>query len=531
MFKKFLTIAMISLGTATYAQNVGVNGDGSAPDGSAMLDIKSNSKGVLVPRMTQAERTAIALPATGLLVYQTDGAPGFYYNSGTDVTPVWTLVSNSGDLQGTLNGLLLGQGNGNSSVFLPPAGSNGQFLSTPTGGGAPAWMSPSNLGGSAVVTVSNGTGQVVGAGGADIDVVGASGALLYGTGSSSSFTGAGNSGDVLVSTGAGAPQWASPNTTLTTSSISGSSVVAVSNGIGQTVGSGNATIDVVGTQGGVMYGTGASSAFTAPASSANQVLATPTVGGNPAWVNANSTLTTTDVEPASLSTVVVNNGTNQVVGSTPVTIDVQGTQGGVMYGTGAAPAAFTAAGTAGHYLKSNGTAAPAFAQPVGTFTTPVPNSGTNQANGNYTFSGPSVTYGAASINLVTANLLAGSFHQASVNERITSLSGTFAANPGGTYNYSLTVYLYKYVNLASPSCGATLGVVGATGTLIGSCAVSWSASEYGGKYSITIPNTSVADLAPGDALVMFVQNNSGTVGLATRSWFSAGTATFTTNVQ
>src|SRR5687768_11988623 len=56
-------------------------------DPSAMLDVISSSKGVLIPRMTDAQRIAIASPATGLLVYQTNGTPGFYYNAGTPGAP------------------------------------------------------------------------------------------------------------------------------------------------------------------------------------------------------------------------------------------------------------------------------------------------------------------------------------------------------------------------------------------------------------------------------------------------------------
>jgi hypothetical protein len=48
------------------------------PHGSAILDI-SSSKGVLLPRMTQAQRNAISAPAQGLLIYQTNGEAGFYY--------------------------------------------------------------------------------------------------------------------------------------------------------------------------------------------------------------------------------------------------------------------------------------------------------------------------------------------------------------------------------------------------------------------------------------------------------------------
>ena len=50
---------------------VGVNTDGTVPDNSAMLDVKSTSKGLLVPRMTQNQIFAINSPANGLLVFCT----------------------------------------------------------------------------------------------------------------------------------------------------------------------------------------------------------------------------------------------------------------------------------------------------------------------------------------------------------------------------------------------------------------------------------------------------------------------------
>lgn len=75
---------LIVLGQNIFAQNTfpatGSAGIGTtAPDASALLDMQSTAKGMLVPRLTTAQRTAIAAPATGLLIYQTDGTPGFYY--------------------------------------------------------------------------------------------------------------------------------------------------------------------------------------------------------------------------------------------------------------------------------------------------------------------------------------------------------------------------------------------------------------------------------------------------------------------
>jgi hypothetical protein len=82
---------------SSYSQGVAINSDNSAPDPSAMLDVKSTTGGLLLPRMTFTQRNAIVNPATGLTIYQTDNLPGLYYNSGTPGLPVWTLVGgNSG---------------------------------------------------------------------------------------------------------------------------------------------------------------------------------------------------------------------------------------------------------------------------------------------------------------------------------------------------------------------------------------------------------------------------------------------------
>jgi hypothetical protein len=89
IMKQFITILCLLCGLVSLGQNVSVNNDGSTADASAMLDIKSSTKGLLIPRMTQGQRLAIANPANGLMVYQTDGQPGFYYNFGTPSTPNW----------------------------------------------------------------------------------------------------------------------------------------------------------------------------------------------------------------------------------------------------------------------------------------------------------------------------------------------------------------------------------------------------------------------------------------------------------
>ncbi len=75
----FTLLAAVLFTATTYAQ-VGINNEN--PDASAALDITSTTGGLLVPRMTETQRDAISLAATGLMIYQTDGTVGFYYYNG-----------------------------------------------------------------------------------------------------------------------------------------------------------------------------------------------------------------------------------------------------------------------------------------------------------------------------------------------------------------------------------------------------------------------------------------------------------------
>ncbi|MBK8611589.1 MAG: hypothetical protein IPL84_17030 [Chitinophagaceae bacterium] len=96
--------------TTAKGQSLAINTDGSTANPSALLDIKSTTKGLLIPRMNKTERNAILTPATGLLVYQTaPDSAGFYYHNGTtwkwlsnpDSETAWKLTGNSGTNPGT----------------------------------------------------------------------------------------------------------------------------------------------------------------------------------------------------------------------------------------------------------------------------------------------------------------------------------------------------------------------------------------------------------------------------------------------
>ena len=98
MKKILLSLSVTFIGFMTIdAQSVSVNTDGSTADASSILDVKSTTKGMLVPRMTTAQRTTIVSPANGLLVYDTD-VKSFWYHDGA----AWKNVTGSGSGGGKL---------------------------------------------------------------------------------------------------------------------------------------------------------------------------------------------------------------------------------------------------------------------------------------------------------------------------------------------------------------------------------------------------------------------------------------------
>lgn len=101
--KKSPFLVLLLSACITQAQ-VAINTTGANPDNSAMLDVTSTTKGLLIPRMTSIQRISIASPATGLLVYD-NSLSLFYYYTGTAwqalATSVWNTTGNSGTLSGT----------------------------------------------------------------------------------------------------------------------------------------------------------------------------------------------------------------------------------------------------------------------------------------------------------------------------------------------------------------------------------------------------------------------------------------------
>ena len=93
----YLFLLFTVASTQLFGQNISINTNGATPDNSAMLDITSTDRGLLIPRMTAAQRLAITSPANGLMVFQTDVPRGIYAYFAANT--VWTRLT----LDSTLN--------------------------------------------------------------------------------------------------------------------------------------------------------------------------------------------------------------------------------------------------------------------------------------------------------------------------------------------------------------------------------------------------------------------------------------------
>lgn len=96
---KYICFLLILVSLNGFSQiGIGV----AVPATSSELEVSSTTKGVLIPRMTLAQKNAIVSPANGLLVFQTDGASGLYFYDIPSTS--WRSVSNDGWVSNGNNG-------------------------------------------------------------------------------------------------------------------------------------------------------------------------------------------------------------------------------------------------------------------------------------------------------------------------------------------------------------------------------------------------------------------------------------------
>jgi len=139
---KGLILSLLLMGSVSLQAQVAINTDGTSPDASAMLDIKSTTKGLLVPRVTTAQRLAFTSPTDGLWVYDTDTKNFWYYKTGTG----WQQMPNSA---GALALPFLATLNSVSTLFA---------LTNPGTGMAISGSSTGNTGMYGVTAASSGAG-------------------------------------------------------------------------------------------------------------------------------------------------------------------------------------------------------------------------------------------------------------------------------------------------------------------------------------------------------------------------------------
>ena len=198
-----------------------------SPNSSALLDINSNSRGLLLPRMSIIQRNSIALPATGLAIFNSS-TNYFEYNFGTPLAPQWVRLLDSNAVVQTQSGNFW-KTLGNSSInpALHFIGTTGpQDLVFKTNGNEHLRI---NAAGNIITQLGTGmlrsTGGTIGIGAVNLnsgDVTGTlqvanggtglttapTGSILVGNGTSPLTTlAAGVNGSVLTISG-GVPTWA-----------------------------------------------------------------------------------------------------------------------------------------------------------------------------------------------------------------------------------------------------------------------------------------------------------------------------------
>lgn len=107
--KKFPFLILVVLFTFTYnhisAQSVGINSDGSAPNSSAILDVKSTNKGLLIPRTDTTTVNNAGTAADGLMIYNTNDNQFYFYTGSRWNAVNGELIDSDGDTKVTVEKL------------------------------------------------------------------------------------------------------------------------------------------------------------------------------------------------------------------------------------------------------------------------------------------------------------------------------------------------------------------------------------------------------------------------------------------
>jgi len=141
----FLALMLVSFLTANAQVGIGTTN----PHASSILDLTSNSKGLLVPRMDTTDRNNIASPANGLTIFNTDEQCYNFYDL---PTTTWKSICSSGGANPTITGLTCASTTQTGNVIAGQLITGSPTLTVPyTGGNGGAYAAGS------AVTASGGT--------------------------------------------------------------------------------------------------------------------------------------------------------------------------------------------------------------------------------------------------------------------------------------------------------------------------------------------------------------------------------------
>lgn len=190
---KFLRAGVVSalFVQVGFAQKENVGIGTTKPDQSAILDLSSTNKGLLMPRVSLQQRNSIQNPANGLIVYQTDMLSGFYYFDGKEWKSVgaetsqnsvadafnWGLTGNAGTLSTSFLGTTDAQPlrirvNNQKAGLIDQTGSSITLLGYQAGNGLTSGQYNTAFGYQAMLNNSAGQNNVAVGNGAMLGVTG-----------------------------------------------------------------------------------------------------------------------------------------------------------------------------------------------------------------------------------------------------------------------------------------------------------------------------------------------------------------------
>ena len=114
-YKLILLLICIQISQFSFTQSVGISNTTITPDTSALLELRSTEKGILIPRLTTTQRNAIVTPAKGVLVFNNTTNTFNYYDGTTwiELAPSTTVVNS---ISGTTNRINI-SGSSNNSII------------------------------------------------------------------------------------------------------------------------------------------------------------------------------------------------------------------------------------------------------------------------------------------------------------------------------------------------------------------------------------------------------------------------------